>query len=112
MKNTSFDNLGFYDQISMSPTTMLEPFEINLKDFMQEEFHIINNIIAMLSKGVFSPALVSTIVKSSLIYQYMQADVLNVLQRNFDQELAQQFIEKTKTSIKFIVETLQKNRMI
>ena len=66
----------------------------------------------MLSKGVFSPALVSSIVKSTLVYQYMQAEVLKVLQRNFDPELAQEFIDNTKLSIKAIVEKLQKNRLI
>ena len=66
----------------------------------------------MLSKGVFSPALVSSIVKSVLVYQYMQAEILTVLQRNFDPELAQKFIDNTKVAIKTIVEQLQKNRLI
>jgi hypothetical protein len=55
---------------------------------------------------------VSAIVKSMLVYQYLQADVLTVLQRNFDPELAQQFIDNTKIAIKNIVEQLQKNKLI
>ena len=42
----------------------------------------------------------------------MQAEILTVLQRNFDQELAQQFIDNTKAAIKAIVEQLQKNKLI
>ena len=66
----------------------------------------------MVSKGVFSSALVNAIVKSMFIYQYLQADILVVLQRNFDSELADSFIEKTKIAIKVIVEKLQKNKLI
>jgi hypothetical protein len=73
---------------------------------------VINNVITILSKGSFSTALVSEIVKSVLIYQYMQADVLQVLQKNFDTELAQTFIDNTKSAIKAIVEQLQRNRLI
>ena len=42
----------------------------------------------------------------------MQADVLQVLQKNFDTELAQTFIDNTKSAIKAIVEQLQRNRLI
>ena len=42
----------------------------------------------------------------------MQADILTVLQKNFDPELAQNFIENTKIAIKAIVEQLQKNKLI
>ena len=42
----------------------------------------------------------------------MQAEVLAALQSNFDPELAQDFIEKTKLAIKAIVEQLQKNKLI
>ena len=66
----------------------------------------------MLSKGVFSPDLISATIKSVLIYQYMQADILTVLQRNFDNELAQKYIDNTKLAIKTIIEQLQKNRLI
>ena len=96
----------------MNSVVLSEPFKIELKAFMQEEFCHINEIITMLSRGSFSPALVSVIVKSMLVYQYLQADVLKVLQKNFDPELAQQFIENTKVAIKKIVEQLQKNKLI
>ena len=66
----------------------------------------------MLSKEIFSPVLVTTIVKSVFIYQYLQAEVLQVLQRNFANELAENFISKTKIAIKTVVELLQKNRLI
>ena len=79
---------------------------------MQDEFCNINEIISMLSKGVFSTALVSSIVKSVFIYQYMQTEVLHVLQKDFDPALAQDFIDKTKNAIKKIVESLQKNKLI
>ena len=42
----------------------------------------------------------------------MQAEILNVLQKNFEQELAESFIEKTKNAIKSTVEQMQKNRLI
>lgn len=112
MKNVDFDSIGLYDKASLAPATLLDPFKLNFKDFIQEEFFIINNIIAILSKGVFSPALISSVTKSSLLYQYLQADVLNVLQKNFAPELAQDFIEKTKSAIKQIVEILQRNRLL
>ena len=66
----------------------------------------------MLSKGVFSPALVNTIIKSVFIYQYMQRDILNVLQKNFPPEIAEKFISDTKNAIKIVVELLQKNKLI
>lgn len=112
VKNVKFEEIDFGLNASSAPLSAVQPFKFELKDFMQEEFCSINNIISMLSKGVFSPVLVSSIVKSELIYQYMQAEVLKVLQRNFDPELAQEFIDNTKLSIKAIVEKLQKNRLI
>lgn len=112
VKNVSFDSLNLVPQTGIQPTAFVEPFKFEIKDFMQEEFCNINNIIAMLSKGAFSPALVSAIVKSVLIYQYMQAETLTVLQKNFDPELAQKFIDNTKVAIKSIVEQLQRNKLI
>ena len=104
--------MNLVESETLSSTSLVQPFKIDLKDFMQEEFCNINNIITMLSKRVFSTSLVSTVIKSNLVYQYIQADVLKVLQRNFDAELAQSFIDNTKTAIKVIVEQLQKNRLI
>ena len=46
----------------------------------QDELLLINEIIALLSKNEFSTALVSSIAKSPLMYQYMQADILQVIQ--------------------------------
>ena len=42
----------------------------------------------------------------------MQADILNVLQKNFAKELAEDFIEKTKNSIKEIISLLQSEKLI
>lgn len=112
VKNTSFDKLHLIENSGIQPTAFVQPFKFEIKDFIQEEFCNINNIISMLSKGTFSPVLVSAIVKSVLVYQYMQAEILTVLQKNFDPELAQKFIESTKSAIKAIVEQLQKNKLI
>ena len=112
VKNVSFENLQLQELLPGQPTAFVQPFKFNIQEFMQEEFCSINNIIALLSKGSFSPALVSSIIKSVLVYQYMQAEILTVLQRNFDQELAQQFIDNTKAAIKAIVEQLQKYKLI
>ena len=111
-KNINFDNLNLQTHSSVQQVNYVNPFKFEIKDFIQEEFCCINNIISILSKGVFSPALVSSIIKSVLIYQYMQAEILTVLQRNFDEELATSFIEKTKTAIKTVVEALQKHKLI
>lgn len=107
-----FEDLNLWGNSSSAPILAAEPFRFELKDFMKDEFYHINSIIALLSKGVFSPALVSSIVRSVLIYQYMQADILNVLQRNFDPALAEDFVEKTKLAIKTVVELLQKYKLI
>jgi hypothetical protein len=112
VKNVSFDDIKIHSYRNLTPLSMISPFKLDVHDFIQEEFYNINNIIAMLSKGVFSTDLVSTIIKSVLVYQYMQSDILTVLQRNFDVELAQNFIDNTKVAIKTIVEQLQRNRMI
>ena len=42
----------------------------------------------------------------------MQAKILIVLQKNFDEELAENFITETKNSIKFVVEKLQTSKLI
>lgn len=112
VKSTSFDELNLYAPASMTPVAFVQPFKFELKEFINEEFLNINNIISILSKGVFSPALVNAIVKSVFIYQYVQSDILNVLQKKFDSSLAEDFINKTKTAIKTVVELLQKNNLI
>lgn len=112
VKNTSFKNLDLQAPARMNALDNVQPFKFEIKDFMNEEFCNINNIITVLSKGVFSPALVSSIVKSVFVYQYLQADILTVLQKNFDPELAQTFTNNTKQAIKVIVEQLQKFKLI
>ena len=104
-----------FEELKLSPancnTSLIPTFKFDIKAFIDEEFCNINNIITVLSKGVFSPALLSAIVKSAFVYQYMQSDVLEVLQKNYAPELAEPFIEKTKNAIKVIVELLQKNKL-
>ena len=73
---------------------------------------LINNIITLLSKGGFSPALVSAIVKSPMMYQYMQADILKVLQAKMEPENADEFLQNAKAANKDVIENLQKNRLI
>ena len=110
--NKSFSDLYLIIPAATISLNNLTPFKLNIKIFIDEEFCNINNIISILSKGVFSPALVSSIVKSVLIYQYMQTEIVAVLQRNFDAQLADEFISKTKTAIKTTVELLQENKLV
>ena len=104
-----------FEELKLSPancnTSLIPTFKFDIKAFIDEEFCNINNIITVLTKRVFSPALLSAIVKSAFVYQYMQSDVLEVLQKNYAPELAEPFIEKTKNAIKVIVELLQKNKL-
>ncbi len=90
----------------------LNKINFEIKDWTQEELFLINNVISALSKGNFSPALVSSIVKSPLLYQYMQAQVLKVLQTQFSPESAEDFLNKTKLAIREVVDLLQKNSLI
>ncbi len=90
----------------------VQPFKLETKIWAQDELLLINEIIALLSRGEFSVALVSAISKSPLMYQYMQSEVLEALQSKMAEELAEKFIAKAKEGIKYIVETLQKNNII
>ena len=114
MKNVPFEEIPLF--LSTTGTSLLlaepKPFKLETKNWTQEELYLINNIISLLSKGVFSPALISSIVKSSLTYEYMQADIIEVMQSKFEQSLAEDFINKAKLAIKTIVEYLQKYRLI
>lgn len=112
VKPVNFESLNLMVPVSLAQLNTLSPFKIKLDEFMQEEFQNINNVIMMLSKEVFSPALVASIVKSVLIYQYMQTDILSILQKDFSPELADAFLNKTKSSIKVVIDILQKNKMI
>ena len=89
-----------------------EPLKIQAKQWASSELNLINEVISLLSKNAFSPALVSTIVKSSLLYQFMQSDILKVLQARMDSSLAEEFLDKTKSSIKEVIDLLQKNKLI
>ena len=112
VKNVSFGELNLASSRAVSPAAFAEPFKFEINEFMQEEFCNINNIISILSQGSFSTTLVSAIIKSVLVYQYMQAEILTVLQKNFDPELAQTFVDSTKQAIKTIVEYLQRYKLI
>ena len=111
-KNTKIEDINIALKANTTYVDAVNAFKFNIKEFIDEEFFHINNIIAMLSKRTFSPALVSAVTRSILVYQYLQADVLTVLQRNFDEELAEKFIENTKIAIKTIVEQLQRNKLV
>ncbi|MCQ2739921.1 MAG: DUF115 domain-containing protein [bacterium] len=111
-KHSAFENIELIIPANIHAVNIVDSFKFNMKDFVKEEFYNINNIIEVLSKGVFSPALVSSIVKSAFIYQSMQGDVLAVLKKNFDTQYADEFIEKTKLAIKNVVEILQRNKLI
>ena len=112
INNVAFDDINLFATKTLQPLAFVHPVKIEIEKFVQNEFANINNIISILSKGVFSSILVSAIIKSALIYQYLQADILKVLQRNFDPNLAEDFTNKTKNAIKVVVELLQKNRMV
>ena len=115
MKSKTFDEIPLNFSSSLStPIILGEAKEINFEtnSWAQNEVFLINNVITQLSKGIFSPALVSLIVKSSLLYEYMQADILNIMQSKFDSKLTEEFIEKTKFAIKKVIEYLQKLRLI
>lgn len=112
VKNVKFDDLYLFAPAVAVSLDNLVPFKLNITEMMQDEFNNINNVISFLSKGAFSPALISSIVKSSLVYQYMQGDIVNVLQRNFDTALAESFIAETKSAIKNVVDILQRNKLI
>lgn len=112
VRPVNFESLSLMVPANTQALDEISPFKFKLDEFIQEEFFNINNVIEMLSKDAFSPALISAIVKSVLVYQYMQNDILRVLQSNFDQNFAEEFLNKTKTAIKVIVEALQRNKMI
>ena len=114
MKNMPIDKIPLF---GISNTTAIalgevQPFTLETKTWAQDELLKINEIIALLSRNEFSTALVSSIAKSPLMYQYMQADILECLQQTMAEELAEGFINRAKEGIKYIIETLQKNNLI
>ncbi len=112
VKPVNFESLGFTVPADLSMLDCISPFTFKLDEFIQDEFFNINNIISILSKDVFSPELVSAIVKSVLVYQYMKNEILNGIQTNFNEQIAESFISKTKSAIKYIVDHLQKNKLV
>lgn len=114
MKNVKFDELNLFFPATGTPFILgeIKLFKLETGEWTKEELMLINNIITLLSKGGFSPALVSAIVKSPMMYQYMQADILKVLQAKMEPENADEFLQKAKAAIKDVIENLQKNRLI
>ena len=114
MKNMSIDKIPLFGISNTTAITLGEvlPFKLATQAWTQGELVLINEVIALLSKGEFSPALVSTIAKSPLMYQYMQAEILEALQSKMADSLAESFIAKAKEGIKYIVEALQQNNLI
>lgn len=112
VKAVNFESLSLMVAANTEILDSILPFKLNMDEFIKDEFLHINNVIALISKEVLSPDLISAIVKSVLIYQYMQADILKVLQLNFDPQVAEDFINKAKNAIKVVVETLQRNKML
>lgn len=114
MKNVAFNDIHLLFASTGTPFILgeVQPFKIETEAWTKDELMLINNIISFLSKGIFSPALVSSIVKSPLMYQYMQADVLKILQEKMQPDNSEEFIQKTKNAVKDVVENLQKNRLI
>lgn len=114
MKNVKFDELNLFFPATGTPFILgeIKPFKLETEEWTKEELMLINNIITLLSKGGFSPALVSAIVKSPMMYQYMQADILKVLQAKMEPENADEFLQNAKAAIKDVIENLQKNRLI
>lgn len=114
MKNVKFDELNLFFPATGTPFILgeVKPFKLETEEWTKDELMLINNIITLLSKGGFSPALVSAIVKSPMMYQYMQADILKVLQAKMEPENADEFLQNAKAAIKDVIENLQKNRLI
>ncbi len=114
MKNVPIDKIPLFG-ISNTTSILLgevQPFKFETKKWTENELLLINNIIDLLSQNTFSSALIAAVVKSPMMYQYMQADILQVLQTNMADEIAESFIAKTKEGIKFIVDSLQANGLI
>ncbi len=114
MRNLPFESISLLNTSNTTAIILgeLSPFKLETKDWAQEELFAINTVIENLSRGEFSQALLSSIVKAPILYQYMQADVLKILHSSINDELVSQFMDDTKTSVKNVVDLLQKNRMI
>lgn len=113
-KNMPIDKIPLFGISNTTAITLgeVQPFKIQTQAWTQAELLLINEIIALLSKAEFSPALVSAIAKSPLMYQYMQAEILEALQSKMADRLAENFINKAKEGIKYVVDALQQNDLI
>ena len=114
MKNVPIDKISLMGISNTTAITLGEvsPFKLETKSWTEKELLTINDIIALLSKGEFSPGLVSAVAKSPLLYQYMQAELLEVIQSGMDERLAEGFITTAKEGIKYLIDSLQKNNLI
>ncbi len=114
VKNQDLDTISLIRPANITSIILgeVQPFKIETAAWSSEELMLINNVISLLSRGTFSPALVSAIVKSPILYQYMQSEVLSVLQSRMNDGIADEFIGQTKNAIKEIVELLQNYRFI
>ncbi|MBR6126079.1 motility associated factor glycosyltransferase family protein [bacterium] len=114
MKNRDLNTISLLHTSNITSILLggVEPMKLQIKAWAATELNLINEVISLLSKEAFSPALVSSIVKSPLMYQFMQSDILKVLQAKMDSGLAEEFLSKTKASIKEVIDLLQKNKLI
>ena len=114
MKNVPFENIFFMHTANTTAFILgeVKPFKIDTAAWTQEELTLINEVIALLAKNTYSPALISSIAKSPLLYQHMQADILKVIQSKMNPVFAEEFLTQAKQSIKEIIDVLQKNRLI
>ena len=114
MKNVPIDKISLLGISNTTAITLGEvsPFKLEIKRWTEKELQTINEIIALLSSGEFSPGLVSAVAKSPLLYLYMQAEILEVIQSGLDKRFAESFIGKAKEGIKYLVDALQQNNLI
>lgn len=114
IKNTPFERISLIVTSNTTPFILgeVQPFKLQVSQWAQNELSRINEIITLLSKDAFSPALVSSIVKSPLMYGLMQADILRVVQSGMNIGLAEEFMTKTKQTVKKSVDLLQSKRFI
>ena len=114
MKNKSFGEISVNNNKNLTSGILekLSPFKIETKEWINQELFLINNVANMLTKSIFSPALISSIVKSPILYQYMQAEILHALQSGMSENLAKDFLNNTKVSIELVIGLLKKNKLV
>ena len=114
IKNVKFEDIHLSGISTGIPFILgeLTPFKLNLEEWTKEELKMINEIISLISKNVSPTVLISAIVKSPLMYQYMQADILEILQNKMRIDNPDELIQKTKIAIKDIINNLQNYKLI